>query len=262
MNKNNNYTELLSKIIYVIVLVAILFAIEFFKGDHQETENNQVNSANVSETVNTSEKTIAGTDIPVYAGKRYVKLNNNQPNFTDKEKTNTKAFEKYSKLDELGRCGVAYANLCQELMPAQNEEREDIHEIRPSGWQVARYEGIVEQDMLYNRSHLIAWKLAGENANEKNLITGTRYFNAEGMLQFEDKVAGYLHRKKTKNNHVLYRVTPIFEGDNLVATGVQMEAFSVEDQGKGICFNVFVYNVQPGIEIDYATGKSRVIQEM
>lgn len=255
---SNNQNNLLSKIIYIVILVAILFAVDFFKGDKQPTDNNLINDTNITNSVSISGNTIAGTDIPVYAGKRYIKLNNNQPEFTEKEKTNTKAFEKYSNLDELGRCGVAYANLCQELMPAQSEEREDIHEIRPSGWQVAKYEGLVEQDMLYNRSHLIAWKLGAENANEKNLITGTRYFNAEGMLQFEDRVAGYLHRKKTRNNHVLYRVTPVFEGDNLVATGVQMEAYSVEDQGKGICFNVFVYNVQPGITIDYATGKSKL----
>ena len=253
--------------IYIVILVAILFVVDYIKGNHQDRDDKQTNSTNViastkeADDTKLSGKTIEGTNIPVYAGKRYVKLNNNQPNFTEKEKTNTQAFERYSDLDKLGRCGVAYANLCQELMPAQDEEREDIHEIRPSGWKVAKYEGLVEQDMLYNRSHLIAWKLAGENANEKNLITGTRYFNAEGMLQFEDKVAGYLHRKKTKYNHVLYRVTPIFEGDNLVATGVQMEAYSVEDQGKGICFNVFVYNVQPGIEIDYATGESKLAEE-
>ena len=177
----------------------------------------------------------------------HVTINNNIPYFTEEEHT-TESFERYSKKDNLKRCGVAYANICKEIMPT--EKREDISEIEPTGWIQKEYDG----EYLYNRCHLIGYQLAGENANELNLITGTRYFNVSGMLPFENRVANYID--ENPNNHVLYRVTPIFEGNNLVATGVQMEAYSVEDNGKGVCFNVFVYNVQPGINIDYATGKS------
>ena len=159
-------------------------------------------------------------------------------------------FETYSDLDELGRCGVAYANICKELMPT--EERGAIGMVKPTGWHTVKYDN-VEGKYLYNRCHLIGYQLAGENANEKNLITGTRYLNVTGMLKFEDQVADYV---KATDHHVLYRVTPVFEEDNLVATGVEMEAYSVEDKGKGVSFHVFVYNVQPGIDIDYATGES------
>ena len=153
-------------------------------------------------------------------------------------------------MDELDRCGVAYANICTELMPT--EERGSIGQVKPSGWHTVTYDN-VDGRYLYNRCHLIGFQLAGENANEQNLITGTRYMNVEGMLPFENQVADYVEETE---NHVLYRVTPIFYGDNLVASGVQMEAWSVEDQGEGVCFNVYVYNVQPGITIDYATGES------
>ena len=159
-------------------------------------------------------------------------------------------FETYSRLDFLGRCGAAYANLSRELMP--DGERESIQSVTPTGWENNAYD-IVENEYLYNRCHLIGFQLAGENANEKNLITGTRYMNVEGMLPFENEVAEYL---KYSGNHVLYRVTPIFEETNLVASGVEMEAMSVEDSGAGICFHVYVYNVQPGIEIDYKTGEN------
>lgn len=189
--------------------------------------------------------------IPEYSESPYIEINGNKPNFSAEEIT-TDVFEQYSELDSLGRCGVAYANICKELMPT--EERGKIGQIKPSGWQTVKYPGIVEGNYLYNRCHLIAFCLAGENANEKNLITGTRYMNAEGMLPFEETVANYVDET---NHHVLYRVTPIFEGDNLVASGVEMEAYSVEDNGEGICFHVFVYNVQPGIEIDYATGDNK-----
>lgn len=158
-------------------------------------------------------------------------------------------FEKYSDLDELGRCGVVYANVCIDTMPT--EPRGEIGSIKPSGWHLDKYNDLIDGNYLYNRCHLIAYQLTGENANEKNLITGTRYLNVQGMLGFENQVAEYV---KTTNNHVLYRVTPIFEGDNLLASGVLMEAYSVEDYGRGICFCVYVYNVQPGIIIDYATG--------
>ena len=186
-------------------------------------------------------------DIPEYSGNQYVILNDNIPYFEEADLVE-KSFEKYSNLDRLGRCGVAYANLSKSIMPT--EEREDISDVKPTGWIQEKYDG----EYLYNRCHLIGHQLAGENANELNLITGTRYFNVSGMLLFENRVANYID--KNPDNHVLYRVTPIFEGDNLVVKGVQMEAYSVEDNGKGVCFNVFVYNVQPGINIDYATGKS------
>lgn len=191
-------------------------------------------------------------DIPAYSGKEYIELNNNVPTFTAEEKKVTEAFEHYSNLDNLGRCGVAFANVCKELMPT--EERGNIGDIRPSGWHTVKYPDVIEDNYLYNRSHLIAYSLAGENANEKNLITGTRYFNQETMQIFELKVLEYV---RENDNHVLYRVTPVFENDNLLATGVIMEAWSVENEGRGICFNVFCYNVQPGIEIDYATGESK-----
>lgn len=198
--------------------------------------------------------------IPEYIDQPYVVINNNIPDFTEENYT-AQAFENYSELDKLGRCGVAFANICKETMPKQGEERGEIGMIKPSGWKTARYDGIVDQNYLYNRCHLIAWSLAGENANEKNLITGTRNFNKEGMLPFENLVLEYLHKKENRENHVLYRVTPIYKGNNLVASGVQMEAYSIEDNGEGICYNVYVYNVQPGIEIDYRTGKSKLIED-
>lgn len=182
----------------------------------------------------------------------YITLNDNQPEFTKKQKKKTKAFEKYSRLDDLGRCGVAFANICRELMP--KEKRGEIGSVRPTGWHTVKYNQ-VDGKYLYNRCHLIGYQLAGENANERNLITGTRYMNVEGMLPFENEVADYVEKT---GNHVLYRVTPVFDGKNLLADGVQMEAFSVEDQGKGICFNIFAYNIQPGIKIDYATGDSKL----
>lgn len=190
-------------------------------------------------------------DIPAYAGEPYAVLSGNKPSFTEADIT-TEPFESYSGLDELGRCGTAYANICKELMPT--EPRGEIGMIKPAGWHTVKYEGI-DGNYLYNRCHLIAFMLAGENDNEKNLITGTRYFNVEGMLPFENLVADYV---KENDAHVLYRVTPVYQGENLLASGVIMEAYSVEDAGEGVCFCVYVYNVQPGIEIDYATGESRV----
>lgn len=194
-------------------------------------------------------------DIPDYAGNPYVVLYNDIPDFSQEDKKNTRAFEFYSELDSLGRCGAAYANVCEEIMPT--EERQEIGHIKPSGWHTVKYNDLIDGNYLYNRCHLIGYQLAGENANEKNLITGTRYLNVAGMLQFEDMVSAYV---KETGNHVLYRVTPHFDKDNLVAGGVQIEAWSVEDQGKGICFNVYCYNIQPGIAIDYATGDSRVAE--
>lgn len=187
--------------------------------------------------------------IPAYDGKAYVAVNDNVPFFTESELT-TDAFEYYSELDSLGRCGVTYANVCKEIMPT--EERGKIGSVKPSGWHTVKYD-IVDGKYLYNRCHLIGYQLSGENANTRNLITGTRYLNIEGMLPFENMVADYV---KETGNHVLYRVTPMFEGDNLVASGVLMEAESVEDNGAGILFNVYCYNVQPGVTINYANGES------
>lgn len=198
-----------------------------------------------------AEALVSMENIPEFTGEAYVVINGNVPYFTEEDYT-TESFESYSELDLLGRCGAAYASIGTDLMPVK--EREDIGMIKPSGWHTVKYD-CVEKKYLYNRSHLIGYQLTGENANERNLITGTRYMNAQGMLPFENLVADYV---KQSENHVLYRVTPIFKGNNLLAEGVLMEGWSVEDNGEGICFNVFVYNVQPGIEIDYATGESRL----
>lgn len=193
-------------------------------------------------------------DVPAYSGKPYTAVNNNEPYFTSDNLT-TEAFENYSELDALGRCGAAYANVCLETMPT--EKRGSISEVKPTGWHSVKYDN-VDGKSLYNRCHLIGYQLTAENANKQNLITGTRYLNVDGMLPFENMVADYV---KETDNHVLYRVTPIFTGDNLVADGVLMEGYSVEDEGDGICFCVYAYNVQPGITIDYATGDSWLSSE-
>lgn len=193
-------------------------------------------------------------DVPAYSGKPYTAVNNNEPYFTSDDLT-TEAFENYSELDALGRCGVAYANVCLETMPT--EKRGSISEVKPTGWHSVKYDN-VDGKSLYNRCHLIGYQLTAENANQQNLITGTRYLNVDGMLPFENMVADYV---KETDNHVLYRVTPVFTGDNLVADGVLMEGYSVEDEGDGICFCVYAYNVQPGITIDYATGDSWLSSE-
>ena len=187
--------------------------------------------------------------IPAYDGKAYVAVNNNEPFFTDSDMTTT-AFENYSDLDSLGRCGVAYANICKDIMPT--DERGKIGMIKPSGWHTVKYD-VIKDRYLYNRCHLIGYQLAGENANPKNLITGTRYLNVEGMLPFENLVADYVNNT---GNHVLYRVTPMVSGSNLVAHGVLIEAKSVEANGGGILFNVYCYNVQPGVGINYENGDS------
>ena len=191
------------------------------------------------------------SSLPKYSGEAYVVVNNNQPNFSASELT-TKGYEKYSSLDSLGRCGVAIASCGKEIMPGANEERGSISSIKPTGWIQKSYSGI-SGGYLWNRCHLIGWQLSAENANRQNLITGTRYMNINGMLPFENMVADYIEET---GNHVAYRITPIFEGNNLVCSGVQMEAYSIEDDGDGICFNVYCYNVQPGITINYANGDS------
>lgn len=199
--------------------------------------------------INTALEAFANEAIPEYSGNPYVELNGNVPYFTDEELSTT-AFELYSELDSLGRCGACYANICKEIMPT--EERGSIGMVKPTGWHTVKYDCITDR-YLYNRCHLIGYQLAGENANEKNLITGTRYLNVDGMLPFENEVADYVDET---DNHVLYRVTPVFSDDNLVASGVIVEAKSVEDKGAGVQFNVYCYNVQPGISIDYIDGQS------
>lgn len=194
------------------------------------------------------------SSVGAYTGKAYVSVNGNTPYFTADELTST-SFELYSDLDALGRCGTVYASIGKDLMPT--EERGSIGMVKPTGWHTVRYDDLVDGKYLYNRCHLIGFQLTGENANTSNLITGTRYLNIEGMLLFENMVADYV---KETGNHVMYRVTPIFEGSNLLASGVLMEGYSVEDNGAGICYCVFAYNVQPGIEIDYATGESKLAE--
>lgn len=206
----------------------------------------------ITTDVPTTERVVSVNNIPEYSGKAYITLNNNKPEFSEREIT-TKAFEDYTTLDNLGRCGVAFACLGRETMPT--EERGEIGMIKPSGWHLKKYD-CVDGKYLYNRCHLIGFQLSGENANERNLVTGTRYLNIEGMLPFENMVADYI---KETNNHVMYRVTPVFEEDNLLCKGVKMEAYSVEDSGKGICFNVFCYNAQPSIKINYETGESYLL---
>lgn len=211
------------------------------KDSHPSEENS---SAEVSESF-----VFDLSQIPEYSGEAYVEVNGNSPTFTEDEIT-LEAFESYAELDELGRCGTAFANICVEIMPT--EKRESISSVKPSGWKSVTYD-FVDGKSLYNRCHLIGFQLSGENANKSNLITGTRYLNVVGMLPFENMVADYV---KETENHVLYRVTPIFVGDELVARGVRMEAYSVEDEGDGIYFSIYCYNVQPGVIIDYATGES------
>ena len=223
------------------VIVAVTAAGLFLKGS--------LTLDNLLVELGLKEPTVSMEDIPDYSGEPYVVLNDNWPDF-DAEDLTLEPFESYSELDYLGRCGVACANICLEIMPT--EPRGDIGQVKPSGWQTVKYD-CVDGKYLYNRCHLIGYQLAGENANKQNLITGTRYMNVEGMLPFENMVDGYVEET---GNHVLYRVTPVFEGRNLLASGVKLEAFSVEDEGEGICFNVYIYNVQPGITIDYATGES------
>ena len=192
---------------------------------------------------------VSVAEIPAYSGEAFVILENNIPAFQEKDYV-TESYEFYEDLDAMNRCTYTMACIGPDLMPT--EDRGNIGQVRPTGWVTAKYD-FVDGKYLYNRCHLIGFQLTGENANERNLITGTRYMNVDGMLPFENMVADYI---KETGNHVLYRVVPIFEGDNLVASGVTMEAWSVEDNGEGICFHVYVYNVQPGVEIDYATGES------
>ena len=243
-----------------IYLVCILACLCLGACDAEKTNNRdssfsvEQDNANSRQEIYDCENIVSAQDldkVPEYSGNAYVTINNNIPFFDSREKKNLEAFEKYSNLDQLNRCGGAYANICKEIQPT--EERDPIGSVKPSGWHTVEYNDIIDGNYLYNRCHLIGYQLAGENANEKNLITGTRYLNVVGMLPFENEVDDYVDET---SNHVLYRVTPYYKGDNLVASGVLMEAWSVEDAGSGICFNVYCYNVQPGIEIDYSNGDS------
>ena len=199
--------------------------------DTQSGKNSASKSSGGTSAAETPEDGFWGTEIPVYQGKAWIELNNNVPLFTKKD-CSTKSFETYGELDSLGRCTTAYANVGQDLMPTK--ERENISQVKPTGWQKSEYDGI-DGKYLYNRCHLIGYQLTAENANEKNLITGTRYLNVTGMLPFENMVADYVNETK---GHVLYRVTPVFYQDELVARGVKMEGWSVEDNGESVCFNV------------------------
>lgn len=254
-----------------VVLAAVIlaiFALGKLGGGEPGTTARQTTAAvtetTVQTTAGTTAKQTAGTakaktaakkkqtaaNVPAFSGKPYVVLDDNQPRFSAKDKKRRSAYESYAPLDSLGRCGVAFACLCKETMPT--EKRGEIGQVRPSGWHTVKYD-TVDGKYLYNRCHLIGYQLSAENANTRNLITGTRYLNTQGMLPFENLVADYI---KETGNHVLYRVTSVFSGNDLVAKGVEMEAWSVEDGGDGVCFHVYCYNNQPGIKIDYATGDS------
>ena len=247
--RKKGYKSKYNLVISIITLILIIF-IGYYENKYgTDVDGNQ--NVQVSESI---QKSFNLDDIPEFDGKTpYVIINNNEPNFPE-EDFNSNSFEKYSELDSLGRCGVAYANVSKETMPT--EARGEISKVKPTGWHTVKYV-CVEGKYLYNRCHLIGYQLTAENANKQNLITGTRYLNVDGMLPFENQVAEYV---KQENGHVLYRVTPIFKENNLVANGVQMEAESVEDKGEKVKFNVYAFNVQPNIKIDYLTGNSELIE--
>ena len=236
-SKNKKTITTKELLIYLVIFIAII-SINYFLGKSDESnENNIFGSSSYSNLV----------DVPEYSNEICVMINDNKPYFTEEDYT-LSAFENYSELDYLGRCGIAYANICKETLPPEGDERGDISKVHPTGWKQVKVNG----EYLYNRCHLIAYSLSDEDANEKNLITGTRYFNVSGMLPIEMLVLDYI--KENKDNHVLYRVTPLFKGDNLLVTGVEMEGYSIEDNGK-LSFNVFVYNVEPGATLNYETGE-------
>lgn len=250
------HTKILSLLLSILLILSILSGCGVSEVVPEgNTQTGTVQTPTTTPNTNLgSEKELLASN---YEGEPFMHINDGVPYFTDEEKSQTKVFEKYSDLDKLGRCGVASACLGKELMPT--EDRESLSSVTPSGWKNKQYDSkLVDGGWIYNRAHIIGFQLAGEQANEKNLITGTRYFNVDGMLTFENMVADYI---KETNNKVLYRVTPIYSGNNLVAEGVLMEGWSIEDNGDGICFNVFVFNVQPGIEINYATGDNWLADE-
>ena len=260
MNKQNNKVIVVA--LCIIGIIALLCCSDNNKKPiafEQSSSTTSVTVDNLSTTEQTQPTTNASSNLPfdlsdilIYSGSPYCEVNNNQPFFQADDLT-TESFKQFSDLDSLGRCGVAYACIGTDSLPT--EERGTIGMIKPSGWHTVRYDDIIEDKYLYNRCHLIAFELSGENANPQNLITGTRYMNIKGMLPIENRVHSYV---ENTNQHVMYRVTPVFEGENLVATGVLMEGYSVEDDGEGICFNVFCYNVQPHIKINYADGTSEI----
>ncbi|MBR2833679.1 MAG: DNA/RNA non-specific endonuclease [Bacilli bacterium] len=230
-----------SKLIFMLLSIIIILITVYFEDDIDRLYN---------KIMDVTVKSYSIDELPIYNGQNYVVLDNNNPSFEEEEIT-TNSFEKYSNLDRLGRCGVAFANISQDTMPTS--KRESIGMIKPSGWQISKYD-FIEGKYLYNRCHLIGYQLSGENANAKNLITCTRQMNSIGMLHFENKVASYVRRT---GNHVLYRVSPIFVDKNLIVSGVEIEALSVEDKGKGIKFHVYVYNVQDGVVINYSNGDNQ-----
>lgn len=243
-NVNKTEQKQLKKFKIILIIVAVVLILAF----------GITAISYIGRSAKTGNADLTDYNIPAYGSQTYEVLNNNVP-FFNPEDYGVTVFEEYSKLDAYGCCGVAFANICHELMPT--EGRDEIGQIKPSGWKQEKYPGVVDSEppYLYNRCHLIGFQLVGENDNEKNLITGTRYFNVNGMLPFENAVRAYVDET---DNHVLYRVTPVYDGNNLVASGVIMEAWSVEDNGQGISFNVFVYNVQPGVTIDYSDGSSKL----
>lgn len=226
----------------MVICLALTMQFASGCGTTEAAQSTQENATTIAETFDFAA-------VPAYDGKAHVAVNDNVPFFTEEELSSA-SYETYGELDPLGRCTVCVASVGQDLMPA--EERGNIGAVKPTGWHTVKYD-FIDGKYLYNRCHLIGYQLTGENANEKNLITGTRYLNIEGMLPFENMVADYV---KETDQHVMYRVTPVFEGDNLLAAGVLMEGKSVEDKGEGVLFCVFAYNVQPGVSIDYATGES------
>lgn len=241
MKKRSNNA---SKVLLLLLVAAVLIGVVFYALKNRDA------LAPDGETT-----AVHADGIPAFSGSPYTFVNGNKPVFS-KDDLKTVGYEQYSPLDSLGRCGVAIASCGVEIMPAKDEERGSISSVTPSGWVQATYDtALISGGYLYNRCHMIGWQLSAENANDRNIITGTKYLNINGMLPFENMIADYI--KETKN-HVAYRVTPIFEGNELVCRGVQLEAYSIEDNGEGICFNVYCYNVQPGIVIDYSTGESRI----
>lgn len=241
-SKNKNLKQILLLFLFAIIVIIGIYA----------TNNYDEDKVNIEPTIS-----YTLDNIPEYSSKAYVPINNGIPKFDDNDFT-TNSFESYSDLDDYDRCGVAFANLSKEVtMPKENESRKSLDKVIPSGWKDTSYPEISLSN-LYNKCHLIAYSLSAENANDKNIITGTRYFNISGMTPFENRVRNYLNSNTDK--HVLYRVTPIYEGNNLVASGVTIEAESVEDRGASICFYVYIYNVQPGVIIDYATGESKLAE--
>ena len=251
MKKSSRKYRNIKQILRIVITLAIIIAGIYWTETEVIDDTLSISSSNTLTSYELD-------NIPEYSDSPYVIINDNIPIFEEKYFTE-ESFENYSTLDKLGRCGVAFANLSKETMPQENKKRTSISNIYPSGWNNKEYDtGLIDGGYLYNRCHLIAYALSAENTNEKNLITGTRYFNTEGMLPFETKVINYL--KENRDKHVLYRVTPIFKDNNLVASGVIIEAESMEDRGESICFSVYVYNVQPGIEINYATGDSKLAE--